>query len=183
MTWTRAVMRKKPVRVIGLFVILVLAGALIVGVIRGVFFNSSDVTTDNRPQVGAAEQNPAQNALDQTRDEFGPWTVGHTPIGSEPEPALVMLRDTGSIDTSSWTVLIDPTWTLTKPFEILDVGIVGQTARVMTDNHETYTLSVGQPFIIQKAPTRIYAVTYESNGKVTIITQTTEWAKAHGHKR
>lgn len=138
------------------------------------------------PAVATQKEHPAvvtqtviPTNLDQVRSWFGPWELAKP--GTTGAPGLVMLMPGGGIDRSGWTFQVDSGWKAADPPQITNVSPGDKQVQFQSDDGETYALSYGQPFILQRFPQQAYAFT-KHGSSYTIVSISAEELHRIGHK-
>lgn len=115
------------------------------------------------------ERNLSPTELSEITALFGPWQSPHVDVSGLPvidAGALVMLMEDGGMRVSAWRVRmehINPEngYAIAfRPPEIsaMTIGNDG-TIRLQTNKGRIFTVSIGQPFILEQIPTSIYKIT------------------------
>jgi len=161
---------------IGSLVVLVVVALLGYFLFWGV--SNSPAGSDNRP-AAAAPASLRPNAVDATKALFGPWHSAAP--GSTGAPALVMLLQNGSIQVSSWVVVIDNTWQAGDPTLFAGISPGEQTVTCETSFGRTFATGYGQAFILEDRPMSVFAFVLNGNGSVQLLKATTEQVHLLGH--
>ncbi len=128
-----------------------------------------------QPPIVEQELHPTD--LQQMQGWFGPWEMAAP--NSTGSPALVLLRENGSVEVSSWTVPVDEQWHESKPFEVQAQTADEQQVKMRTNSGQIYTLSYDQPFVFASRPGQVYVYT-KTGMEYELRTITTEQARQLG---
>ena len=103
-------------------------------------------------------------ALDQVLKLFAPWSSPLvSPEGklvSDPR-ALAILREDGVMLVSQWGIqVLDGRWSISEPPEISRISVDAGRVSLVTNKGRTFSwILLGQPFILEQTPQRVYVVT------------------------
>ena len=158
--------------------VLVIIGVVSVAIWAIWGWSSIAAKPTKRGAVPTASVTLTPGNLDNTRNLFGPWELALS--NTTGAPALVLLRQSGSVEVSSWTVSVDDTWSKSDPALIAAVS-AGEQQVTFTSEHNVFTVDYGQAFVFAAQPDRVYAFMRSDSDSYIIVTTTVDRAHQLGH--
>lgn len=167
--------------------VLVLLAALLAAVIAVLGVRYINYTYDSgtpvEPRVGQpalppVEQQPeAQSSREKMLELYGPWET-IAPSGTSPDtnhPALLVLNQNGStIASQQWQVPTSlSTWRLESPILVTNVSVKGSYVVLQSSRGLQYIVHVGQAFIFEQTPGKVFFVDEAGRVLTTDLEQAT----------